>query len=102
MLSRSSKLFFAASAAALFGWVFGTILIGKASIRHLTSSGPVDMTNPEAALRAIQDPTFTASMSWGTLTLTGTAWPIVLPVLCAIVGVALVYGAAALGNRKNK
>ena len=102
MLSRSSKLFFIASAAAVPGWVVGTILIGKAFVRYVTATGVVDMTNSEMALRAVQDTTFTAKVSWGALTLTGTAWPIVFPILCAAVGVALVYGVAAFGPRRAK
>lgn len=91
MASRSTKLFFAASAAAILSWVVGTILIGKASIRYVTSSGVVDMTRPDEALQAVQDPTFTAIVSWGTVTLTGTAWVFMLPMLFAIASALTVY-----------
>ena len=91
MLARSSKLFFAASASAVAAWVIGTICIGKAAIRHVTSSGVVDMTNPNEMLRAVQDPTFTTTVSWGAFTLTGNAWVFMLPILFAAAAVFAVY-----------
>lgn len=95
MLSRSSKIFFAASAAAVVSWVVGTILIGRAVIRYITAAGVVDMTKPGQVLGAVQDPTFTATVSWGALTLRGTAWVYMLPILLAIVGALAVVGIAA-------
>lgn len=100
MASRSTKLFLTASAAAIVSWVAGTILIGKATIRYVTSSGVVDMTKADQALRAVQDPTFTATVSWGTVTLTGTAWVFMLPILLAIAAVLAVYGFGAIRKRE--
>ena len=83
-MTRGTKSFLMAIFAALFAWAAGTTMIGMAKIRHTTSTGVVDMTDASQITRALRDPSFTASVTWGDFTLHGTAWPFLFPVILAV------------------
>lgn len=73
MISNKKRLL-VAIAAAVFAWLGGTWLVGVADEQYLTAAGVVDMSDPFVIERAIMDPTFTATLSWGSITLQGLYW----------------------------
>jgi len=91
-MSRGTKYFLLAIVAGLVAWVIGVTLVGYAEVTYFTSSGNVDMLNANAVAVALRDPTFTATVSWGGITLRGTYWTFVFPLLLGLltfVGVLL-------------
>jgi hypothetical protein len=92
-MSRGSKYFLLALGGGVFAWVLGVMLIGYADVRYFTSSGVVDMLDPAAISAALSDPSFTATVSWGRLSLTGVHWTFSFPLLLAtatFIGVLLI------------
>ena len=78
-----NKYFLFAIAGAIGAWLAGTSLVGMAEERHYTASGSVDMLDPHAIGSAMADPAFTASLTWGSFTLTGMYWALFLPLAMA-------------------
>jgi hypothetical protein len=99
-VTRGTKYFLLAIAAAAVAWAIGTIAIGYAEIRYFTSSGAVDMLNATAISVALSDPSFTATLTWGGFTLKGIHWTFSLPLLlAAITFVSVLVVAKARGRR---
>lgn len=80
-MTRGTKYFLLAVGSAVVGWVIGTALVGFAEITHFTSRGTVDMLSASAISAALRDPTFTATLRWGSFELTGMHWISLLPLL---------------------
>src|SRR5687767_4758568 len=90
-VSRGSKYAVAAFLAAATAWVLGTAAVGMANVRWFTASRTVNMLDPNDISRAMADPTFTSSYTWGSFTLVGTHWSFLIP--C---GVALIAFSAVI------
>lgn len=58
--------------------------MGGAEIQHFTASGAVDMTDIDAIMLVLKDPTYDVSTSWGNIKLDGD-WSSRLPNLLCIV-----------------
>ena len=82
-MSRGNKTFLLGILGAAIAWFLGTYLVGIAELTHTTAAGVVDMADPYAISKAVNDPTFTATLSWGTLKLTGLYWALAFPLLLA-------------------
>lgn len=87
-MRRSTKNALTALGSAVLAWVIGTYLIGVASVRTFTSSGEVDMMDPHAINRALADPSFTVTYSWGSFILEGNHWGFSFPLLLALLSFA--------------
>ena len=99
-MTRSTKYFLAAIFSAVGAWVAGTMLVGVADLRYFTASGPVDQLDSYAVSRALADPTYTASLSWGSFTLTGIHWTFTLPLIFAgAVFIAVLLSEKLLNSR---
>ncbi|KRA15340.1 hypothetical protein [Lysobacter sp. Root604] len=90
-MTRGTKTFLMAIGSAVAAWVVGLYLVGSATIRHFTAGGTVDMTDASKIARALGDSTFNATMSWGSVTLTGTHWPFTFPILLGLAAFVLVF-----------
>lgn len=102
-MSRSGRNILIATIAAFIAWILGTALVGTAEEHHMTASGLVDMTNALDISRAMKDPTFTASLSWGSVSLNGLLWSTLLPVLLAALAfVGTLVFARGVGKRRDK
>jgi hypothetical protein len=99
-MSRGKKILLAVI-VAVSSWFFGVHLIGIATVSDFTASGLVDMSDSSAVSRALSDPTFTTTYSWGNLTLTGIYWALLLPILFAIVATAILLIGLRISSRKN-
>lgn len=100
-MTRGTKSFLLAICAAITAWVIGLYLVGSATIRHFTSRGSVDMTDASQVARALRDPTFDATMSWGGVTLTGVHWPGTFPIILGLVAFVLVLIVRVATRPKN-
>lgn len=83
-MTRSKKILLIAVIASFLAWLAGTFLVGTANEHWYTASGAVNMLDPIAIDRALKDPTFTASLSWGKFSLTGKYWGLFLPIGFAV------------------
>lgn len=104
-MRKSTKKTLTAVGSAFLAWVIGTYLIGVASVRNFTSSGDVDMMDSLTVSRALGDPSFTATYSWGSLTLEGHHWAFSFPLLLAlftfVAAVILMWERSQNGSRKQ-
>lgn len=98
-MTRSKKIILFAVASAFLAWLAGTFLVGIANEHWYTGSGAVNMLDHLAIDRALRDPTFTASLSWGEFSLVGKYWGIFLPIAFAIGAFVLVLGIGRLSAR---
>lgn len=73
-MRRSTKYFLLAIISGFLTWAFCTTLIGYADVIYLTDGGPVDFSDTVALSSAIDDPSFTATYTWGEVTLRGFFW----------------------------
>jgi hypothetical protein len=83
-MTRSKKTLLIAVIFSFLAWLAGTFLVGTATENWYTTSGTVNMLDPMAIERALNDPTFTASLSWGEFSLTGRYWSLFLPICFAL------------------
>ncbi len=74
--------------AVVFGFI-GLVVAGRAKIYAATSSGAVDLTDPNQVSAAWSDPTYDYSLSWGSFTLHGEFWTAVIPLGFATLGIVL-------------
>lgn len=84
-MTRGTKYFLLAIVGGVIAWVIGTTVVGYADTRYFTSGGTVDMLNATAVSTALRDPSFTATLTWGSFTLRGVHWTFSLPLLLAAI-----------------
>lgn len=101
-MTRSKKLLLIAVVGAFLAWLAGTFLVGIANEHWYTASGTVNMLDPMAIDRAIRDPTFTASLSWGEFSLVGKHWTLLLPIAFAVGEFVLVLVVGHLLARRQE
>ncbi len=89
-MTRSKKTLLIAVVGAFLAWLAGISLVGIADEHWYTATGTVNMLDPIAIDRALRDPTFTASLSWGEFSLVGKHWAFLLPVTFAVGAFVLV------------
>ena len=83
-MTRPKKILLIAVVGAFLAWLAGTFLVGIANVHWHTALGTVNMLDPMAIDRALRDPSFTASLSWGDLSLVGKYWALFLPIAFAV------------------
>lgn len=90
-MRADKKRLLASFALAFFGLILGFWTVGMGESVEYTSSGIVDMRDPRAVSRAMDDPSFTATYSWGggAFQLTGLYWAVAIPALFLVVGFVL-------------
>lgn len=98
-MTSDKKRLMVAIAAAVFAWLVGTWLVGVADEQYLTAAGVVNMSDPFAIERAIKDQTFTATLSWGSITLQGLYWSFAFPLGLAVGAFVLFLG---IGHARSK
>lgn len=95
-MTRSKKILLIAVVASFLAWLAGTFFVGTANEHWYTASGTVNMLDPMAIDRALKDPTFTASLSWGEFSLAGKYWGLFLPIGFAVGAFVFVLGIGRL------
>ncbi|MEW8330101.1 MAG: hypothetical protein AB2692_04130 [Candidatus Thiodiazotropha sp.] len=100
-MTRGTKRFISAVLMAIVGFVIGIYLVGIGEQQYTTSRGDVDMTDAMAISRAIKDPTFTGTFSWGSFTLPGKNWPLIIPFGGAVTGFISVIVFSRRSKNKN-
>lgn len=100
-MTRSKKILLIAVVGAFLAWVAGTFLVGIANERWYTASGAVNMLDPMAIDRALRDPTFTTSLSWGGFSLVGKHWALSVPIAFAVGAFVLVLVVGNLLTRRQ-
>jgi hypothetical protein len=98
-MSRGTKFFLLAIVVGLVAWVIGVTLIGYAEVTYFTNSGAVDMLNANAVASALGDPSFTATVSWGGITLRGAHWTFAFPLLLGFLAFVCTLFVARLRRR---
>ena len=68
MSSKNKKLLLAIF-GALMSWVICLYIWGLGVDKSFTASGPVVMTDPSQVYKALEDPTFQQTVSWGAITI---------------------------------
>lgn len=100
-MRQQTKYILIAIVAALSAWLVGTYLVGIADIQEFTASGPIDMRDVHQIKRAISDPTFTTTYSWGDITLHGWYWAFILPFGAAVFSFVSVLVVAGIRRRTH-
>lgn len=72
MSNKNKKLLLAIFSAAL-SWAVCLYIWGLGVDKSFTASGPVVMTDPSQVYKALEDPTFQQTVSWGVLTVSQRA-----------------------------
>jgi hypothetical protein len=99
-MRRQTKYLLVAIGVAMLVWIGGVLAIGLAEVRHLTASGVVEMRNAHQVSRALSDPTFATTYSWGSITLHGSYWGVLIPFGGAALSFATVVLISIIRRRK--
>lgn len=70
MKQNKAKRILVALATAVISWAGCLYIWGLGSSRSFTSSGQINPSDPNQLYKALSDPTFQETVSWGHLTIT--------------------------------
>ncbi len=80
--------------SAVISWMACLYIWGLGNNRSFTSSGQINPTDPNELYKALSDPTFQETVSWGHLTITqNTAFilSVVIPLLVFVIFLTLAF-----------
>lgn len=98
-MRRSSKIFVLALLCGGAAWFAGTMAVGVADVKWFTTTATIDIQDALQVSRALADPTFTSSYSWGSFTLVGTHWSVLIPYGAAFLAIGVVILTARMRRK---